>query len=93
MARALAGRPKLILLDEPAGGLNHQGVEELAGFIQSLRDRRGITVLLVEHHMGLVMSVSDVVVALNFGRKITEGKPTDVQKHPEVVAAYLGAAA
>jgi branched-chain amino acid transport system ATP-binding protein len=93
MARALAGRPKLILLDEPAGGLNHDGVEKLAGFIRSLRDKRGITVLLVEHHMGLVMSVSDTVVVLNFGRKITEGRPAAVQRHPEVIAAYLGAAA
>ena len=93
MARALAGCPKLILLDEPAGGLNHDGVEKLGGFIRDLRDKRGITVLLVEHHMGLVMSVSDPVVVLNFGRKITEGAPSQVQRHPDVIAAYLGAAA
>lgn len=93
MARALAGRPRLILLDEPAGGLNHEGVEELGSLIQRMREVHGVTVLLVEHHMGLVMSVSDRVVVLNFGRKITEGRPAEVQRHPEVVAAYLGAAA
>jgi branched-chain amino acid transport system ATP-binding protein len=93
MARALAGLPKLLLLDEPAGGLNHEGVERLATFIRDVRDRRGITVLLVEHHMGLVMAVSDRVVALNFGRRIAEGSPADVQRHPDVVAAYFGVAA
>ncbi|HSY54867.1 MAG TPA: ABC transporter ATP-binding protein, partial [Bradyrhizobium sp.] len=70
LARALAAEPKILLLDEPAGGLNHEEVDRLRGEIQSIRDRRGITVLLVEHHMSLVMKVSDRVVALDFGRKI-----------------------
>ena len=73
LARALAARPKLLLLDEPAGGLNHEEVAELGALIRRLRDEQQVTVLLVEHHMNLVMSVSDKVVALDFGRKIAEG--------------------
>ena len=82
--------PKLLLLDEPAGGLNHEEVAELGELIRRIRDERGVTVLLVEHHMGLVMSVSDDVVVLNFGRKIAEGTPAEVQRTRTCIRAYLG---
>src|SRR5688500_4506863 len=92
LARALAAEPKLLLLDEPASGLNHEEVSQLGALIRDLRERFRLTVLLVEHHMSLVMSISERVVALNFGRLVAQGTPAEVREHPELVKAYLGTA-
>jgi ABC-type branched-subunit amino acid transport system ATPase component len=81
--------PKLLMLDEPAAGLNHEELHALTELVRDVRDRRGITVLLVEHHMSMVMGLSDHIVALNFGKKIAEGTPEVIQNHPDVIEAYL----
>jgi ABC-type branched-subunit amino acid transport system ATPase component len=89
IARALVSKPRLLLLDEPAAGLNPTETEELAALISGLRSQ-GLTILLVEHDMEMVMSLSDKVVVMNFGRLITAGTPGEVQAHPQVIEAYLG---
>ena len=91
LARALVSRPRLLLLDEPAGGLTDEELSSLSGVIRSIPDQFGATVLLVEHQMRLVMEISDRVCVLDFGRKIAEGTPHEVQNDPAVVQTYLGA--
>ena len=90
LGRALAGKPRLLLLDEPASGLNHTEVDELTSLIGSIAERLALTVLLVEHHMNVVMRVSHRVVVLDFGRKIGDGTPEEVRSDPQVIRAYLG---
>lgn len=91
LARALINKPRLLLLDEPATGLNHSEVNKLSSLIKRLRDEYALTILLVEHHMGMVMGISDRVVVLDFGSKIAEGTPEQIQQNALVINAYLGA--
>lgn len=90
IARALATKPRLLLLDEPAAGMNPQETQEMGDFIRDIRERFSLTILIIEHHMNLVMDISDRIYVLDFGRQIAEGTPAEIQKNPEVIAAYLG---
>ena len=90
IARALAAGPKLLLLDEPAAGMNPQETKDLMETISFIREKFKITILLIEHDMGLVMGICEKLYVLNFGKMIAQGTPTEIQNNPEVIAAYLG---
>lgn len=90
LGRALALEPQLLLLDEPSAGMNSEEKQDLIFWIKDIQDELGVTILLIEHDMKLIMDISDRILAINFGKPITEGTPSEVQKHPEVLKAYLG---
>ncbi|MEW5912839.1 MAG: ABC transporter ATP-binding protein [Thermodesulfobacteriota bacterium] len=90
LARALAMRPQVLLMDEPVAGMNAEETEDMARFILDIKEERGLTIVLIEHDMNVIMDISDYVVVVNFGQKIAEGTPEQVQAHPEVIKAYLG---
>ena len=93
LARALAMRPRLLLLDEPVAGMNEEETEDMARFVLDIQEERGVTVVLIEHDMGVVMDLCDRVTVLSFGERIAEGSPAEIQANPEVIQAYLGEAA
>jgi len=90
LARALAMRPKVLLMDEPVAGMNAEETEDMARFILDIKEEHNITIVLIEHDMKMIMDISDRVLVLNFGKALTHGTPREVQKHPEVIKAYLG---
>lgn len=90
LARALAMRPKVLLMDEPVAGMNVEETEDMARFILDIKEERGVTIVIIEHDMNVIMDISDRVMVVNFGQKLAEGRPQEVQHHPEVIKAYLG---
>jgi len=90
LGRALAQEPKLLLLDEPMAGMNVEEKEDMARFILDVQEERGITIILIEHDMGVVMDITDMIMVIDFGRKIAEGTPEEIKSNPEVIKAYLG---